>query len=326
MLNELKSDHLTLEKNNHVPTATGVPQYVTHTKAINEVKTISSETKDIVLGFREDLKSAISEAVDAKVESEGGVNHSILQASLEKMKEDIFTKMESISFKDSNNTTTLESDLPIVNGSVQEAGPFQFLYKGKNWCVPESFQFPVGITRRHAWKKWLTGSVHIEDTGQQWRIKPYRKLKGCDLHSKQLQDEHKLNWKPIFSKMMEAPGLNIPKDVKDIDEAFVESSYALATEYLKSCFSYIFKSPDGLINSYTLGTWSYKIKRSVVLKMGTANDIAKLPPETKYNKVHATKRKVTVQKRRRLNKVAKAGTGKRASMPIPAEEEAEEEV
>ena len=319
LLNELKNDHLTLEKNSHVPNATGVPQYVTHTKALNEVRKVTEETKDIVLGFRTDLNQAISDAVDAKVEMEGGVNHSILQSSLERMKEDLFAKMESISFKQSEDTAALGSDLPIVNGTVQVAGPFQFSYKGRCWCIPESFQFTTGISRLHGWKKWLTGSVHIEGSGQQWRIKPYRYLKGCDLHSKHLQDMFKLNWKPIFSKMMEAPGLNIPNNVKDIDEAFVTSSYALATEYLKSCFSYIFKSTDGLINSYALGTWSYKIKRSVVLKNGTAEDIAKLPSETAYNKAHATKRTITVSKRRRLNKVAKAGTSKRASMPIPME-------
>lgn len=102
-------------------------------------------------------------------------------------------------------------------------------------------------------------------------------------------------------------------------EAFVTSSYALATEYLKSHFSYIFKSTDGLINSYTIGTWSHKIKRSSVLKNGTAEDIAKLPPETAYNKEHSKKRTITVGKRRKLNKVAKAGTRKRASMPVPME-------
>ena len=315
LLSELKNVHLTLEKNSHVPNATGVPQHVAHTKALNEVKRETSETKELVLGFKADLKDAISEAVDAKVESEGGVNHSILQSSLEKMKEDILAKMDSISFKQSEDTAALGSDLPNVNGTVQVPGPFQFSYKGKSWCIPQSFQFSTGITRLHGWRKWLTGSVHIE-AGQQWKIKPYRYLKGCDLHSKQLQDEFKLNWKPIFSKMMEAPGLNIPDD---IDETFVTSSYALATEYLKSHFSYIFKSTDGLINSYTIGTWSHKIKRSSVLKNGTAEDIAKLPPETAYNKEHSKKRTITVGKRRKLNKVAKAGTRKRASMQVPME-------
>ena len=68
-----------------------------------------------------------------------------------------------------------------------------------------------------------------------------------DLHSQQLKNTFKLELKPIFKKMVEAPGLNIPYNTDEIDEAFVQSSYVNAAEFFKSRFSYIFKEPKGKV-------------------------------------------------------------------------------
>ena len=116
--------------------------------------------------------------------------------------------------------------------------------------------------------------------------------------------------------MMEAPGLNIPHNTAEIDEAFVQSSYVNATEFLKSQFSYIFKEPKGKVATYTIGTWSHKIKPSVVRKRGngTSEDITLLQKPTNYNKSHKTKRTINPGERQRVRKVAKIGTGKRNSM------------
>ncbi len=43
-----------------------------------------------------------------------------------------------------------------------------------------------------------------------------------------------------FLKMMDAPGLCIPKNVDDITDDFMRESYEIATAYLKSLFEYIF--------------------------------------------------------------------------------------
>ena len=317
LLAELKNEHLTMEPNSHVPSATGVPPHVVHTRALNDVHAVCIETRDNVSQFNSTLRNAISEAVDAKVAAEGGVNQSILQTSLKQLKDEIFDRLSSISFKepvpDEQNGPNEFPD--SIDPNVRLAGPFEFFYKSTNWCIPESFQFPAGITRLNGWRLWLKGTVIVEGS-KQWRIKPYRKLAGHNFHSKQLKDEYKLNWKPIFTKMAEAPGLSIPSSLEQIDNDFIESSYKIATDYLKSCFSYIFKSSDeGLVNSYTVGTWSYKIKYSVVKKCGTPEDIAMLPDPTRHNRRHKEKRTFTRGPSRKPNKIAKKGTSKRSSLP-----------
>jgi hypothetical protein len=111
---------------------------------------------------------------------------------------------------------------------------------------------------------------------QQYRLKPFRKLTGRDLHSKQLQDDFKVNWKPILTKMEKTPGLTIPSR-NNIDKSFIQTSYTIATDYLRECYSYIFAAGDAVVCDYTVGTWSFKTKRSKVLKKGTNADKSKLP-------------------------------------------------
>ncbi len=69
-------------------------------------------------------------------------------------------------------------------------------------------------------------------------IKPFQQLKGSDLPWKELVNELDSKWKPIFWKIMEveAYGLVIPTEV---DADFVQSSFSVATNYLKLTVSYI---------------------------------------------------------------------------------------
>lgn len=318
LLTELKC-LVTLEPNSHVPIATGVPPHVSHTQAINEVKQVVTETKAYVITFKDDLKRAVSDAVDAKVESEGGVNMSILQNVVDALKKDLFEKIESIMIKPSETDT--QPEIPLVTGEVKVPSRNQFVYNGAFWHLPESFQFPDGATRYSGWKKWLVGAIHIDGT-QRWRVKPYCKLVGKDIPSKVQQKIFKNEWKPIYSKMMEAPGLIVPS-YDDITEDDVRNTYEIATNFLRSQYEYIFAKPEGVTEAYTLGTWSYKIKPSEVKKNGTARDKAGLPGDIQR---HKSKRKITPGARRRRAKVAKKGTGRKSTIVNIDEEDGAEEV
>ena len=71
-----------------------------------------------------------------------------------------------------------------------------------------------------------------------FKTKPFHKMKGGEI-TKSLRAEFDTKWKPIFKKMMETPRLVVP----DVDnEAFLQSSYLSAMEYLKSTVSYNWKN------------------------------------------------------------------------------------
>jgi hypothetical protein len=326
LLMELKSI-VTLDPNNHVPMATGVPPHVSHTQAIKEVHKVCTETKENVAQFKEDLKQVISDAVDAKVALEGNVNLSILQSVVGDLKRELFEKLESITIKSSEDEA-ISSDVPLLNlnSPVKTPSEFEFRYKGSMWFLPESFKFPEGATRYTGWKKWLVGAIHIDGT-QRWRVKPYRRFSGKDIASKDQLNIFKTEWKPIFSKMMEAPGLTVPSNVNDITEDIVQASNDIATEYLKIQYEYIFLKPDGVTEAYALGTWSFKIKPSQVKKHGTTADKAMLPAETVANRPHKSKRTITPGTRRRPSKIARKGTGRKSAVDdILINQDADEDV
>ena len=248
------------------------------------------------------------------MESEGNVNLSILEDVVASLKKELFEKLESISLKPSKGNA-ISSDVPLMNSTVKTPSQFEFAYNGGMWFLPKSFQFPEGATRYTGWKKWLVGAIHV-DGMQHWQVKPYRRFSGRDISSKDQQNIFKNEWKPIFSKMMEAPGLIVPSNVKDITEDIVQATYNIATEFLRTKYEYIFLKPEGVTEAYTLGTWSFKIKLSEVKKHGTAADKARLPAETSANQQHKSKRTIIPGTGRRPSKIARKGTGRKSALMI----------
>ena len=112
--------------------------------------------------------------------------------------------------------------------------------------------------------------------GKPLNVKPFRLMTGSELPTKRLATELDTKWNPIFCKVMEAPDIHpIPNDV---NEEFVQSSYAIATEYLKQIVSYIWsKTDEGKISKYTLGTWSKKVTHIEIELHETPGDISRLP-------------------------------------------------
>ena len=92
LLNELKNGHVTIESNDHIHMAAGVPPHIVHTTSINKVFDICTDIKNKERELNIYLHEAVSDAVDAKVRAEGGVNSTILENSLLKPKEELFGK------------------------------------------------------------------------------------------------------------------------------------------------------------------------------------------------------------------------------------------
>ncbi|KAL7477681.1 hypothetical protein ACHAW6_008667 [Cyclotella cf. meneghiniana] len=89
------------------------------------------------------VDQAVSDAVGAMVEAEGGVNISILKSTLQEIKDEMFGKIEN---------------------TVRVASLLEFHYKGTNWPIPESFQSPKETKRLQGWRKWLKGSLIVVES------------------------------------------------------------------------------------------------------------------------------------------------------------------
>ena len=317
LLLELKTEHLTLEPTDQVPRATGVPPHIDHAIALKGIFDVCTGISSKLDDQQEAVCKSVREAIDEKVEADGGVNAAIMSKALRELRDHMFAKMDDL-FASRGARGAPEPDLnaqplPVVEDDVRIAGPWSFCYGGKFWCVPKGFQFARGTTRLAGWRKWLKGAVHI-DGEQKWRIKPYRLFVCRDFPSKQPLTSYRYEWQPIFREMMKTPGLDIPEDPHDIDDAFVEKSYADATAYLRDRYSFIFSGPDGSTENLLIGTWSKKMRRSYVIKHGTEEDISKLPPATARNMVKRAGVARTSGPLRKNRKVPRRGESRGAMM------------
>ena len=155
LLGELKSEHLTLEPTQQVPLATGVPAHIDHAVALKKVFDLCTQIDLKLDRHSETLRESICDAIDQKVEAEGGVNSVILAKSLDQLKDELFRRIDTLGQRSRTPPSYEAPTLPVVESDVQRAGPFSFHYKGTSWCIPESFAFPQNMTRLAGWRKWL---------------------------------------------------------------------------------------------------------------------------------------------------------------------------
>ena len=119
-----------------------------------------------------------------------------------------------------------------------------FTYGGKFWDVPEDFRFPAKLRVESAWRCWLVGlpnyEVNRNGVTHHIPIKPFRELKLSRI-PKKLQLWMRNEFIP-FTKMMEkAPDLNLDCDT-EITDQFVNESFKICIDYIKTPVEYIFKS------------------------------------------------------------------------------------
>ena len=305
LLKELKENHLTLEPTAEMKAPSGVPPFVKHNRLLDNCHQLLVLNGEALNKFRDDLKEAVADAVDKKVAAEGGVNRSILEEQLEKLNTNMRGMVRDILTQSStNNAAVLRHDQleQVVNPIIRIPEPTQFSYtdsKGNTvaTCIPHTFEFPSHTNRYNGWRKWLCGQTFVHE-GNTWQLPPFRQLKGKHFSEKSSRIFNS-EWKPIFSKMMEASGNEtIPEEVT---EQFITDSFERGTGLLRENFSYIFlKAPEDKLAAYAIGNWSKKIKNSEVRKHGTEQDIQKLK-DTPYNKKRTRKpREMPAPRKRRL--------------------------
>jgi hypothetical protein len=209
---------------------TGMPPHVSQLREIMNVKECCLEIKDTVIELKSEMKEIVHTAVDEKVEADGGINASILDNRLDAFESRIMSKLDQIGPTALQATANPQVDVQSVDAATAPVVALdnQFVYNGRLWCLPKDFDFPYDTSRYSGWRMWLDGVVVVSG-GRSYKIKPLRKLKDKDFHAVSVRNSFKLKWKPVFNMMEMCPDLDIPAEV---DEAFVQSSFKQATEYL----------------------------------------------------------------------------------------------
>ena len=131
--------NVTLEPTDEVPMSTGVPPHVAHSISIEKVGVLTKELGDKMSTYQEKLQETVEAAIDKKIVSEGGINHTIMSEAMEKLKMDLLNELKThLSICPCDKSAPI--DVPLVSNEVSSRG-FLF-YRGGWWCVPETFLFP----------------------------------------------------------------------------------------------------------------------------------------------------------------------------------------
>ena len=307
----------------------------------------------------ETVKATVSQAYEEKAEQQGHLTGERMQALLEEkfkafgdnIKQYVSQKLDEIQAhlpegrtqqqqeddddNASNNFLLADGQEDYVveewendEGEIQEQRQQHRIYAGNGrfWDVPLDFVFPRETPLKIAWRMWLQGmegnqTTSLSGSVRQAPVRPFRHLK-LQMLPKNVKLEFTLHWRPILSLLQEAPGLVIPR-LSLVDDEFIESSFSLVYEYLKTRVSYIFQNERLQHINWAVSYWSKKVSRSSILKDGTEEDIGRLPPSDNHRskpRVQKERRRTNPAGDRRIRRrVAAAPYARAANNSLPAQ-------
>lgn len=282
---------VTIEPTNGL-VATGIPPHIEHSRQLSSLLARVDRVLNLLADQNVALVNTVKKAIDDHSWESGNVSGSMLKTILDGYKNDslreITTRIDSLReevkncLQDRVGTTNggeIQTPRTRDGGRAQDEVGNVFAYEGRFYGVPSSFQFPRA-TLKEGLRLWFGGQTVSEDGRQ--IIRPFRKLT-LSLLPKKLHDTYKVQWRPIFTfieagmKDTENGGILPPNFTGDN----LEKYYVACLEFLRRRVSYCFKK--GNAGTWSTGTWSNRIQRSTILKMGTEDDKRQLGDATNRN-------------------------------------------
>lgn len=261
-------DKVTLEPTDTVPRGTGLPTHIIHAKTMVDIQDKVKSLESMVRTMKTTVSESVNEVMERRAVDGGNTTPQYLSQELEKHFGNMTSTMESEMEKIVKAISTINvgdqrcpPTIPIAN---TQHGHRTFTYNGRSdWQVPENWQFPEKIKRGPGWRLWLRGNAEV---------RPFRELSESYLPTKRLKSKLKLEWRPIFKLMERAPGF-VPPAIGEIpSDEFVNNSYQICTEYLKTRVQYVFSNEASKHEHLTVSTWSKKTTWSSIDKHGTEQD------------------------------------------------------
>jgi hypothetical protein len=304
---------VTIQPSDVIDAPTGIPPHVYQQKQISTLTTIVKRLDERQENLPKIIFDNVQEAIERNAFDNGNLTYGALQSLLKKQRDEVIREMQDQRSEERAMMRSLvealnrsnggsggsyvigpdfESNLQrsVDNNAAPTSTPDKTIHAwgGKLWHVPQNFGFPKNTFLRHAWTFWLKGMPNFKlIDGTNASIMPFRKIDSNFLPN-DIRNVFQNGWRPILSKMQEAPNLPdgaIIDDSAQLSSEIIERSFLVAFEYLKSQYTYIFISDRfKKHNDWVVSTWSKNTKRSIVLEYGSEEDKENLPSETRMNK------------------------------------------
>ena len=247
-LDEL-SELITTEKSSKISAPTGIPPHVHILKSLHEVINLQLQLQNENKQLLRYIHDAFKEAIDDKAAESGHLTQSGVEALLKMYNEEIgkslVSKIDTLLNKLGHDVRSNNDSSNVSNNSQNRYKMYS--YDGKFWDVPQGFAFPEKVTRKKAWEIWLYGFPgYMMKKGNECvkcPIKPFCYITANKL-PKPLCNAFKVSWRPILVEMSKAPNLELPNNNDAISSEVIETTYSIASEYLKQKYSCLFTTKN----------------------------------------------------------------------------------
>ena len=285
--------------------ATGIPVHVEMRKCLYDISsrldTLEQSLKKVMderISLLEEYEQRIIAVLEKRALEHNQLTHSNLQKLLNDQKQSLISEMRQVfqeeGFLQRESPAQSRNEAQRDNVLQQSITTYKIYTHGgqKYYFTPKTYALPKKCKLRNAIGFILNGDISREDT-----VRPFC-LWTVDYIPKELYDKFKAGWLPLMNVLLEgcveyktavakieSASLQSASVFKIFDSNELEQIFAACEKYLTEVkVKYIKNNPKLRWKSWTITSWSTNVCYGKVVSKGTAEDIANLPPPTRYNR------------------------------------------
>jgi hypothetical protein len=296
---------------NILSNATGLPPHTICLKKLNDLTILVQQDieqrrkereEDLArwASLKEDIKTCVVEAIEARAVENGQLTADGLNRILQRQEESLINRLNSTirselsEFARSNGVPQRQNQQQQQTQRIHDDNPTgrytYYLYRGKAFVVPETYDLPEGTSLKTAFVYWIKGTTFPVVTTEGLLDKIIRPFSLWTVKNTppDIWKKFKTGWKKILTFMTDGiEGLirDIENQAANFTEERISSLYDQGLQYVKSKVRYI---QDVDTSKWTVTTFSQKIQSSSINRLGTSEDKSEL--QSTGIKAHRMKR------------------------------------
>jgi len=314
---------------NILSVSTGLPPHTVCIKKLHDITTLiqadltqrqRDREEDLAQWaiFKEDLQKGFVDAIEARAVENGQLTADGLNRILQRQEESLITRFNSTvrselsQFLNINGVSVRpnqqQPELPRVQEDATTRYPY-YLFRGKAFVVPETYDLPEGTLLKEAFCYWTKGTSFPVMTAQglhDERIRPFA-LWTAKKTPPEIWKKFKTGWRKILTLMtlgLEGLMLEIENQASAFTDERISTLFDEGLRYVKSKIRYIINNDT---SKWTVTTFSKKIQSSSINHHGTSEDKTELQSTTikshrmKRTFIHGSNRSIGIRKRMNAN-------------------------
>jgi len=260
-----------------------------------------------VKGLANELKEAVTSAIEANDIRSGQITLSILEEKLNAVErrlcDEIATNVQAKA-KIQHTACLGRCERLEESTELNVYKAYSYSVKGSQihfWHVPKGFEFPQKANIYQCFEFWVRGMPGYEVVNEDSNVvpapvRPFRKIELKFIPEAAQRNRFRQHWRTVFKFFEEAlnsasltemtSNLSRTETTSNLSSKTLKELFEKGMNSLKDHASYVFANPKREPTSWTIAYWSKMLSRSMIEKHGNSNDISKLAAPKRRNASH----------------------------------------